>query len=117
MRWEPTIFATEPAPRDSRVRPTRAWGGSMGRENSKVTDSPRSFRGCGGSSPRGITESALQLWCAWGGPDRIAVFAIRPVPGAHRGVRGVVPPGDNCGVRGVAPPEEHRGADASVVRA
>jgi phosphoribosylaminoimidazolecarboxamide formyltransferase / IMP cyclohydrolase len=52
---------------------------------------------------------------AGGGADKIALFAISPAPGGHRGVRGVVPPGDNSGVRGVVPPEDTGIANAEVL--
>ncbi len=41
--------------------------------------------------------SEPQLFVSEGGPETIAVFAIRPARADSRGVRGVVPPGDNSG--------------------
>jgi len=44
------------------------------------------------------TEGSQQPSSARGGPDTIAVSAIGPEPGGHRGVRGVAPPEEDRGI-------------------
>jgi phosphoribosylaminoimidazolecarboxamide formyltransferase/IMP cyclohydrolase len=44
------------------------------------------------------TEGSQQPSSARGGPDTIAVSAIGPEPGGHRGVRGVAPPEEDSGI-------------------
>jgi uncharacterized cofD-like protein len=68
---------------------------ARGREKAPLRRKRSGDRGCPSQGNNSGDKSHPAALVRRGGPDKIAVFAIRPAACGHRGVRGVAPPEDN----------------------